>query len=203
MQVASSFSYLKKYRVEQKLKLASNHDPLTGSYNRRYFFESGEIIFQKNKRKTSTIAVIMLDIDNFKKINDTYGHSVGDIAIKEVPIILGANLRETDLVARFGGEEFCILLEDISLDKTKKLANRIVKLFKDNHILIANNEKINYTVSLGVAYGTSNSLTNMINLSDGALYESKNNGKNTYTAYDLMTNNKIQLFEVTRSYPCP
>ena len=119
----------------------------------------------------------MLDIDKFKNINDTYGHDVGDIAIKEIKRILDETLRESDLVARFGGEEFCIVLEEITLEDTKALFERIRKRFEDNVIEIKDT-KISYTVSFGVAYGMDTSLEEMVKLSDHALYYAKENGRN-------------------------
>ncbi|MFC2073633.1 diguanylate cyclase [Campylobacterota bacterium] len=161
----------------EQVRNLANRDFLTGAYNRRYFFDAGSAIFSKAKRKELPLAVAMLDIDKFKNINDTYGHDVGDIAIKEIKRILDETLRASDLVARFGGEEFCIVLEDITLEDTKSLFERIRKRFEDNIIQI-NDTKISYTVSLGVAYGMEKSLDEMVKLSDEALYFSKENGRN-------------------------
>ncbi len=158
----------------------ANKDFMTGAYNRRYFFESGKNIFLKARRATIPVAVAMIDIDKFKNINDTYGHSIGDIAIKEVKKILDRNLRVSDLMARFGGEEFCILLENITQENTQKLFERIRQDFEENIIKTLGFE-ISYTVSIGIAYGLGNSLDDMINGSDEALYHSKENGRNQVT----------------------
>jgi len=155
----------------------ANKDFLTGSFNRRYFFESGNAIFLKSRRKSNPLAVVMLDIDKFKNINDTYGHDVGDVAIKEIKKVLDDNLRESDLVARFGGEEYCILLEDISEDDTKKLFEKIRTSF-ENNVMHVNNIDIKYTVSFGIAYGMLDTLDEMVKFSDDALYVSKENGRN-------------------------
>ncbi len=109
----------------EKISNMANRDFLTGSYNRRYFFESANAKFAKANRNSSALALATIDIDKFKNINDTYGHDVGDIAIKEIKKVLDRNLREYDLVARFGGEEFCILLEDITCKDLKNLFERI------------------------------------------------------------------------------
>ena len=161
----------------KQIKDLANKDFLTGSYNRRYFFDSGKAIFLKAKRKKTDVAVAMLDIDKFKNINDTYGHDVGDVAIQEIKKILDSSLRESDLVARFGGEEFCILLEDISIEDTALVFEKIRKNFEEN-IIEVNEITISYTVSFGVAYGLANSLDEMVKLSDEALYYSKENGRN-------------------------
>jgi len=116
-----------------KIKDMANKDFLTGTYNRRYFFESANATYEKAKRKKTNLTVAMVDIDNFKNINDTYGHAVGDLAIKEVKKIFDKNLRISDLVARFGGEEFCILLEDTSIKDAQKLFEKIRISFEKKH----------------------------------------------------------------------
>ena len=171
-----------------QIKDMANKDFLTGAYNRRYFFEIANSIFLKAKRKNLPLAVAMLDIDNFKNINDTYGHDVGDIAIKEVKKVLDKNLRASDLMARFGGEEFCIILEDISEEDVKKLFERIRKEFENNIIDVKTDDgdvKINYTVSFGIIYGMFISVEDMVRLSDAALYCSKENGRNQVTLRKL------------------
>jgi len=119
----------------------------------------------------------MFDIDKFKNINDTYGHDIGDIAIKEVAHILSSHLRESDLIARFGGEEFCVLLQDISKDDVIKLFTKIRKVFEDNIIQI-DDLSISYTVSIGLCYGLEKTLEDMIKVADNGLYYCKNNGRN-------------------------
>jgi len=155
----------------------ANKDFLTGAYNRRYFYDSGEAIFLKAKRKNDNLAVAMLDIDKFKNINDTYGHDVGDEAIKEIKKILDINLRTSDLMARFGGEEFCMLLEDITEENVSQLFEKIRVEFENNVIKVDDLE-IKYTVSFGIAYGLAESLEEMVKLSDDALYDAKENGRN-------------------------
>jgi diguanylate cyclase (GGDEF)-like protein len=155
----------------------ANKDFMTGAYNRRYFFESGETILKKQQRKQQALAVVMLDIDHFKKVNDTYGHDVGDIAIKEIKHILDANLRVTDLVARFGGEEFCILLEEISVEDLEVLLERIRKAFESN-VITAGDVTFSYTTSIGAFHGLKKDLDEMIKVADNALYEAKEGGRN-------------------------
>jgi len=161
----------------QSIKDMANKDFLTGAYNRRFFFEAGEVIYLKAKRKDSSLAVAMIDIDKFKNINDTYGHDVGDIAIKEIKKVLDESLRASDLMARFGGEEFCILLENITIENIEILFEKIRQKFEKNIINI-NDLTISYTVSIGIYYGASASLEDMIRLSDEALYKAKESGRN-------------------------
>ena len=161
----------------EKTRDMANKDFMTGAYNRRFFFDSGEAIFEKANRDKKEICVAMFDIDKFKNINDTYGHDVGDVAICEVANILNDNLRESDLMARFGGEEFCVLLENISLEEVEILFEKIRKVFEDNIIKI-NNLEINFTTSIGICYGIEENLENMIKKADEGLYFCKNNGRN-------------------------
>jgi len=159
------------------VKDMANKDFLTGAYNRRFFFNSGEQIFAKARRRKKSLAVAMIDIDKFKNINDTYGHDVGDVAIQEIKRILDKQLRSSDLMARFGGEEFCILLEDITIENSKILFEKIRKVFETNIITI-DKLQISYTISIGVSYGLSESLESMIKTSDEALYVAKESGRN-------------------------
>ena len=161
----------------KQTKDLANRDYLTGAYNRRYFFEASEAIIDKNVRKNKDVAVATLDIDYFKNVNDTYGHDVGDVAIKEIVTILDKSLRTSDLVARFGGEEFCILLEDISLEDTEVIFEKIRLNFQENEIKVED-ITLKYTVSLGVAYGKSDDINELIKVSDNALYEAKDTGRN-------------------------
>jgi diguanylate cyclase (GGDEF)-like protein len=154
----------------KKSKDDANKDFLTGLYNRRFLFDSGEKIVSKNRRKNKNVAVVMLDIDFFKKINDTYGHDVGDKAIKQIQVILHKKLRESDLVCRVGGEEFS------SSDIEKKF-EIVRKSFEDNIIEIGS-ISFSYTVSIGICYGMLNSLEDMITEADNALYTAKNSGRN-------------------------
>jgi diguanylate cyclase (GGDEF)-like protein len=170
-------SNLELLELFEKITNMANRDFLTGAYNRRYFFDIGNSIFLNAKRNRSSIAVASLDIDNFKKINDVYGHHVGDIAIKEIKRILDKNLTRPSIFARFGGEEFCILIQDAKVEDIKNLFEKIRQDCESNKIII-NECAISYTVSFGIAYGMLQSLEHMIKLSDKALYDAKENGKN-------------------------
>ena len=170
-------SNLEILELFEKTRDMANKDFMTGAYNRRFFFDSGEAIFEKAKRAKKDLVVAMFDIDKFKNINDTYGHDVGDVAICEVANILNENLRESDLMARFGGEEFCVLLENISLEEVNKLFEKIRLVFENNIIKI-NDLEIKFTTSIGICFGLEDSLEDMIKKSDDGLYYCKNNGRN-------------------------
>jgi len=174
--------YAKSRKTRLALEEQATKDYLSGAYNRRYFFDIGTPIFLKAQRKKSAVAVVMIDIDDFKKVNDIYGHKAGDKGIIHVKEVLETNLRKSDLFARFGGEEFCILFDDISLQDVSKLLEKIRKEFEMS-LLRSGNAQFSFTVSFGVAYGMMDSLEEMISLADRALYKAKSKGKNNVTIY--------------------
>lgn len=178
------YLFSKTRTLNKKLKLQTIRDYMTGTYNRRYFFEVAEASLLKAQRKNTNLAIIMMDIDDFKNINDTFGHDIGDIAICEVKNILERNLRKYDLFARFGGEEFCVLMEESTKEDVQRLFEKIRKEFEQNEI-ISGDVHISYTVSFGIAYGISDSLKSFIKTADEALYISKHNGKNQVTIYEV------------------
>ncbi|MEA3374374.1 MAG: diguanylate cyclase [Campylobacterota bacterium] len=167
-------------------KESANKDFMTGLYNRRFFFESGEPLLAKAQRKKRPLAVVMLDIDFFKRVNDTYGHDVGDIAIKEVGKVLHKMLRQSDLIARFGGEEFCLLLEDVTLEDLEKKFEAIRAVFEKN-VITVDDVSFSYTISTGICYGLDDSLETLIKYSDEALYDAKEGGRNRVVIKNLHT----------------
>ena len=170
-------SNLELLELFQKTKDMANKDFMTGAYNRRFFFESGNSIFAKALREKRDLCVAMFDIDKFKNINDTYGHDVGDVAICEVANILNRKLRSSDLMARFGGEEFCVLLEHITQEDAQKLFESIREEF-ENNIIKTGDLEIQFTTSIGICYGIKDDLEAMIKVADDGLYYCKNNGRN-------------------------
>lgn len=111
--------------LNEELKTASRVDGLTGLYNRRYWQERFDEVFKLSKRRGKPSTAMMLDIDHFKRINDTYGHQAGDKVIKMLAALIKRCIRETDLAGRYGGEEFAIILTDSALDNAKVVAERI------------------------------------------------------------------------------
>ncbi len=160
------------------IKDASNRDFLTDMYNRRYFFDLGSKLFANAMRENITATVTMIDIDFFKKINDTYGHDAGDIVLKKVAQILKSRFRESDIVARFGGEEFCVLTFNMDYDHTFKIFEELRQKIENTEIIV-NDTKINVTVSIGVCLKLIEPLDEMIKQADEMLYEAKEGGRNT------------------------
>ena len=156
----------------------ANHDFLTGVYNRRYFYADMEEYLSRMEEFPEPYAVAMLDIDHFKKINDTYGHDGGDKVLQFLAKKLIDETKGGDIVARFGGEEFCIVLKNISQQEAVKffvnlranIATKTVTLKKDS---------VKFTVSIGVAFGRSDyTLDEILEFADDALYAAKENGRN-------------------------
>ena len=168
--------------VNEELKDLSNRDPMTHAYNRRYFSEESKKMLSLSIRHNQCLCLLVLDIDNFKVINDTYGHSIGD----EVIILLAKNLekyvRTTDVVSRFGGEEFVVLLYNTCLENANNIANKIRENIENLDIEFHDRKSLNFTVSIGVAQydkeKDDNNIEHTIKRADDALYVAKNNGRN-------------------------
>ncbi len=161
----------------QRILDLSNKDPLTNLYNRRFFFESAYKMLASAKRNQITINVGMLDIDFFKKVNDTYGHDIGDEVIKHLADTLTNRFRDTDVVARFGGEEFCVLTVNMDKDRTFAVFNELRKNIEASKLTI-DGQTLQYTVSIGVCCHTLDSIEDMIKQADLMLYEAKESGRN-------------------------
>lgn len=169
---------LKKLNLE--LRELSIRDPLTHLYNRRYFSDMSKSMQKIALRNDHNLAVVLMDIDNFKMINDSYGHQVGDDVIKAVANILENNCRKSDLLARYGGEEFILLLYNTSIDFAKNIAENIRENCQ-NYFIKNGNSEILFTLSFGVSNFNSSDRDNIeatINRADKALYLAKQNGKN-------------------------
>lgn len=152
-------------------------DHLTSLHNRRYLSETGELLFNSAKRNGTYFAIALIDIDDFKIINDTMGHEMGDIVLKKFADILLNNMRKTDIVCRYGGEEFCIIGNNIDPKEILKLFDSLrIKIFE--HTFSFEGKKFNISASFGVCIEKKNSLTDMINTADEKLYEAKKQGKN-------------------------
>jgi diguanylate cyclase (GGDEF)-like protein len=158
-----------------KIAELSSIDGLTKLYNRPYFLEKIKEELKRYNRYKTTFSLIILDIDDFKKVNDLYGHQKGDEILRKLGIILDGARRDLDICARYGGEEFAIILPHTNSNEAKKIAERIRKKVED---YFQNDIKI--TISLGVSNCPESSiaLDELIKKADDALYESKESGKN-------------------------
>ncbi|MBI5417155.1 diguanylate cyclase [Candidatus Poribacteria bacterium] len=157
---------------------AAIKDYLTGLFNRRYFFDLGQKLIANADRGNLSIVCAMLDIDKFKNINDNYGHRIGDIILQEVASTLKKRMRAADLVARFGGDEFCILAVNMKTEFINDVFIGICKLFENILIDIGNGNNISITVSIGVCTKPRSNLDELIMEADNLLYNAKENGRN-------------------------
>ncbi len=156
----------------------ANRDYLTGLYNRRYFYETMQEYMESISQTGEQFAVAMVDIDNFKKINDQYGHDIGDKVIVQLADILRSGTSYRDLVSRFGGEEFCVVLKNINRYSAGDILERIREEVASYTLVLENEEYIQFSVSIGATLHTEDTLDETINLADMSLYNAKNNGKN-------------------------
>ena len=165
----------------QKSVLMANFDPLTGAYNRREGYRLLQKILQRAAAEQRNVCIMVLDLDNFKKINDTYGHEVGDLALKEVVKAVRKSIRsEEDLVIRWGGEEFLVVIENIPPEKVYEVAERIRQNVEKNEIQL-DDKVLKVTVSIGVACTEKEKtyvLEELFSIADKRLYKAKKTGKN-------------------------
>ena len=167
-------------KLYEEVERLTTTDPLTGVLNRRHFFQAGELEIKRSIRYEKQLALLMLDIDLFKKVNDTYGHAVGDKVLKAMAASLRDTLRQSDIVGRYGGEEFVILLPETEKSAARKTAERI-RLGISQIPIHAEDATFNITASIGIsALGEveSKTLSDLLNAADTALSRAKNNGRN-------------------------
>ena len=178
---------------EQIIELTSivHYDVLTGIYNRRFLEENLKSTIKLLSRSNGMLSVLMMDIDYFKKYNDNYGHSRGDICLKDVAETIALTLSRTeDFVARYGGEEFAVILPNADSKGAKMIAEKIIENILVRNIPHEKNEVADcITVSIGITTGSvehGQTGEEYIKRADEALYMSKNNGRNQYTYLDLI-----------------
>ena len=167
--------------ANKKLEQLSVTDELTGVWNRRYLWERLEEEITKARRFNLTVSCLMIDIDDFKVINDTYGHITGDTVLIEIAKILKSQCRNHDLLARFGGEEFVMVLHQTDLDGAVQLAQRLVKAVERHPFSTEDQRTLKATISIGVATYPAQDITDVNGLmkkADEALYQAKRRGKN-------------------------
>jgi two-component system cell cycle response regulator len=169
--------------LEQSVNL-SIKDGLTGVFNRRYFDIHIQRMITQSADSKRSICLVMFDIDRFKKVNDAYGHQTGDEILKTFANILKTNFKVTDLIARFGGEEFCVILNDINLNDALAVAERLRAIVESTIITIESLDKIlNMSVSIGVAeLKAKESAMELFGRADAALYKAKETGRNKVVA---------------------
>ena len=180
-------------RREDILRTQADRDPLTAIFNRRYFEAHATERIMKARHSKQPFAVLMLDADNFKRINDTYGHKIGDKVLIELAAVCERTLRSEDMVARYGGEEFVVFLENVTPDIAEIVANRLREAISSIVVYSDEHEPISFTVSIGIApSGISNTVDRMIKMADDAMYIAKQKGRNRVEMYDVAYIDKLQ-----------
>lgn len=167
-------------RTNELLLELSNTDHLTGLFNRRYLMEALGKEVQRSLRKGGNLSLLILDIDHFKQVNDTYGHLQGDVVLQKVAVQLQKELRAYDTAARYGGEEFIAVLPDATLEEAVFVADRVRSSVQGTRFS-GSLSKLSLTVSLGVAIFSPPSCSTVdcfIKMADDALYRAKANGRN-------------------------
>jgi len=163
----------------QQFKLLSQYDDLTQIYNRRYFLEIANTTFQKMLTYKKYSALMMIDIDFFKEINDTYGHTLGDDVLQHVVTFIRSQLRENDIFGRYGGDEFIVFFPNIMQHDVENIALRMQEKLR-----ICQTSVPPITLSIGICHFCMySSLYQMIEYADKALYVAKNNGRNQIAFY--------------------
>ncbi|AIS53538.1 diguanylate cyclase domain-containing protein [Thermoanaerobacter kivui] len=186
-------------QMESKLKYMAFYDPLTGLPRREVFMDRLKIAMADAKRNGKKLAVFFVDLDNFKTINDSLGHHIGDRLLKKIARKLKACLRESDTVSRVGGDEFVILLPDImDIDDTNKVANRILELF--NQPIKFNNHELYVTISIGIAIYPDHGKNEraIVKNADIAMYKAKRDGKNSFQYFDSITRKEVEVASTIR-----
>ena len=167
----------------EKLDYLARHDELTGIYNRRYFMDLAQVEVEKRNCTANNIMLVLIDIDRFKQVNDTYGHPAGDRVIQEFVTTLKKGIRNGDYIARWGGEEFILLLPNTSMPEAKQISNRLREMIEETVI-----EFEDFLVQATASFGLSEidcsegnfitSFSKAYSLADKALYKAKESGRN-------------------------
>jgi len=182
-QMAASLKHFQRF---SSIKNIAIYDTLTNLYNRRYFEERLEVEAQKSFFSDTSLSLVMVDIDHFKRVNDTFGHTEGDRVLCEIASLLKTSVRKKDTVARYGGEEFILILPEAGLEESSMIAERIRRLVEDTPFEIGQ-AQINLTVSLGISNFPSHqarSKEELVKMADLALYDAKRRGRNRVNIFN-------------------
>src|SRR5690606_2280996 len=172
-------------KLQEKLEQQAYTDELTQIYNRRAFLQQCELEFKAAKENSMPFSVILMDIDHFKRVNDTYGHAIGDQLLMHVVRVCQAQLTEEQIFARYGGEEFVLALKAYSRKEAEALANRLLEAIESQPFFMGK-EAVSVTLSLGVAEMPNEpegKLFQLLNQADQALYMAKEEGRNRVMVY--------------------
>ena len=178
---------LQRISLYTQVQESALHDGLTGLLGRRHFRQRFEEEVERARRRGTQLAFLMVDIDDFKKVNDSYGHLVGDVVLRDISAIIQHSVREMDLVGRYGGEEFSVALPEATRELGVQIADRIRQAI-ERTVIQAYDERIQVTVSVGVAFLPEDaaSADKLIERADQAMYEAKRAGRNRVISADQL-----------------
>ena len=188
-------------RIEENLRYFASNDALTGVPNRRILEETYDEIFGRASGMNfigRTGALLLIDIDDFKSINDTFGHTVGDMVLVDLVSILKRNLRNDDLLARFGGDEFCVLLKNVNVRQANLIAEKLRHAVEQSKVTLGESDtSFGYTISIGIApiLGGMLDFQEVVSRADYALYQSKEHGRNRVSCISSEQISKDKLVE--------
>jgi len=165
---------------EHKLAALNLIDPLTGLYNHRYFSQRFEELYASGRRNKTPVSLIMIDLDYFKRINDTYGHFTGDKVLQAISDALIKSSRTNETVSRVGGEEICVLLENCPLEAAVKVADRLREVISQVLVTSEKGDEVTVTASAGVASSeeVTGDMWEIYSMADEAMYRAKDAGRN-------------------------
>lgn len=177
-------------RLYEEIQELATADPLTGLSNRRHFTEVAQREVERAIRYSRPLSLLMADIDFFKRVNDLYGHNVGDLVLQHIAGLMMANVRQSDVICRYGGEEFVVLMPETESDDARQVGERIRQQIVENPFQSAG-QNIDMTISLGVVsmirtgedMDAEETLDDLVKKADEAMYSSKQNGRNRLTVY--------------------
>lgn len=180
MSRSTLFDLTERKKMERLLQLQARTDALTGLINRRHFYEQAELELARARRHNEPLSLLMLDVDHFKSVNDTYGHHTGDVALQKLSEVCMQTFREIDLVARLGGEEFAVLLPETIDARAFEVAERLRLAAAEAEVPLEHGGSIHFTISIGVASfaTTDSSIDMLLKRADQAMYQAKKSGRN-------------------------
>jgi len=181
---------IQHYRTKEKINHLAFHDSLTGLPNRRLFDEKAEKVLNISERTMANFSVLFIDLDRFKNINDTYGHDIGDLFLIEVSKRIKSCLRDQDVIARQGGDEFTILLENASIEIAAAVGDRIVRVMGKAFIIKSIEIFVTPSIGISVYPEHGNSSSELLKKADAAMYHAKNDGGNNYKFHDAVLEKK-------------
>jgi len=174
-----------QYLLQRKLDYMSQHDSLTGIFNRVSLYNKLEYIIASSKRNKKYFAVLFLDLDHFKEINDTLGHDIGDLLLKNVVSRVKSYIRESDIFARIGGDEFVVILTDVDELYISNIASKIINILQKVFDIHSNNIEISTSIGISIYPKDGDSVNKLLKYADEAMYKTKNTGRNNFSYYSI------------------